>query len=382
MPEITIFDEIGLGNLTSQAFNESLKALGDAKDILVRINSPGGDVNDGIGIYTALKTCPAKITCRVEGIAASAASLIAMAADTIEMSSGTFMLVHEPHMMTTGTSDDLEAAAADLERLTESFVSIYAERSGMAAEAVLALMKEDRLMSAEEAVNLGFADTVVTTAKAKINMKRLPHRLSAAVWMAKHRGNTKMANEKNDDLKARMEEQEKKIDALLARAAAEDEEKEEAKARAKARKAKAEEDDPDMNEEEEDDAQGSEDDGSEDPQGSDEEEESKGKSKAKAKSRINATAAGYRRGIAYAKAVHEVCMLAGAPARAMEFITTGAAVADVRKTFLKEIAAGASGNIRTAKAYGATPDGKASEAEIQKGWDKAASSIPQARSRR
>ena|GEM_PF-5507280 len=382
MAEITIFDEIGLGDLTSQAFNDRLKAIGDAKEILVRINSPGGDVNDGIGIYTALKNCTAKITCRVEGIAASAASLIAMAADTVEMSTGTFMLIHEPHTMTAGTSDDLEAAAADLERMTESFVAIYAERSGMAAEAVLALMKEDRLMSAEEAVRLGFADTVITTAKAKINMKRLPPRLSAAVWMAKHRGKATMADDNNDDLKAQVAKLVETVENLAARAAEEDEEKEQARARSKARKARAgddPDDDPQMDDDDPESDPAADDDDQDDPQGSDDDDQDdpqgKGKAKAKRKPKINTAARGYQRGVNYAKSVHEVCMLARAPDRAMEFITKGTPVSEVRRALLKDAATSASGTIRTNHGYGGSPAGQPSDAEVQKGWDAAAAKM-------
>src|SRR4030095_8722806 len=98
--EIMVYDEIGMWGVSAADFDRELKALGDVKSINMRINSPGGDSFAGIAIYNTLQAHPATITTRVDGIAASAASLIAMAGDKIIMPDNTFMLVHEPFVQT------------------------------------------------------------------------------------------------------------------------------------------------------------------------------------------------------------------------------------------------------------------------------------------
>lgn len=179
--EILIYDMIGRDwwtgeGVTAKDFDAELKALGPVSEIVLRVNSPGGDVFDGVAIHNMLKMHSAKITAHVDGIAASAASLIVMAADTIVMPANAFMLIHEPRCAAWGTVETLMAAAADLERMSATFANAYAERSGQAPEDVRALMAEDRLMDAEEAKSLGYADDVGEPVRmaASFDMSRLP----------------------------------------------------------------------------------------------------------------------------------------------------------------------------------------------------------------
>lgn len=185
--EILIYDQIGQGffgdGLSAKAFDTELKNLGDIKALTVRINSPGGSVFDGLAIYNTLKNHSAKKTVSIDGIAASAASLIAMAGDEIVMPDNAFMLIHEPRAMAMGTSADMLATAADLEKMTESFAGIYAGRSKTDTAAAKKLMGEDRLMTAAEAKECGYADKITTAVKmaAAYDLALLPEAARKAV---------------------------------------------------------------------------------------------------------------------------------------------------------------------------------------------------------
>jgi ATP-dependent protease ClpP protease subunit len=179
--EINIYGEIGASFwgedcVSATDFGKDLKALGELDTLMVHINSPGGDVADGIEIHNMLKDNSADVTVLVDGIAASAASYIAMAADKRVMHENTFMLVHEPATIAWGTADEMKAAAADLDRMTETFSATYSKASGQTADAVKVLMKEDRLMDAAEAKKLGYATSVVeaVTMTASFKLDRLP----------------------------------------------------------------------------------------------------------------------------------------------------------------------------------------------------------------
>jgi ATP-dependent Clp protease, protease subunit len=170
--EILIYDAIGqsfMGENTvgAKAFIDGLAALGEVDEIKLRINSPGGDVFDGVAIYNALKNHKAKVTAHVDGLAASAASFVAMAADRIVMPSNSFMLVHNASGFSMGTADDMRALAEDLDRIDASMVATYVARTGATQAVVKNLMKEDRLMDAKEAKELGFTDEVTKPVKLR-----------------------------------------------------------------------------------------------------------------------------------------------------------------------------------------------------------------------
>jgi ATP-dependent Clp protease, protease subunit len=179
--EISIYDEIGKSfwgedTVSAKQFVSDLADLGDVDSILLRINSPGGDVFDGVAIHNALKNHKATVTAQVDGIAASAASFIAMAADKIVMPSNSFMLIHGASGMSWGNADDMRAVADDLDRIDKSMIAAYATRSKGSQASVKKLMKEDRLIDATEAKSLGFADEVTGEVKmaAKFSLRLLP----------------------------------------------------------------------------------------------------------------------------------------------------------------------------------------------------------------
>lgn len=180
--EISIFDEIGMWGVTAKQFISDLKALGDVKDILLSINSPGGSVFDGLAIYNALRSSGANVTVKVMGIAASIASVIAMAGKKIVMPENTFMMVHNPLGGGFGHSEDLRAIADAMDKVGESLVATYVARTGKSAEEVKALLDAETYMSAEEAVSLGFADELqpAFSIKAAFELDRLPENVRAA----------------------------------------------------------------------------------------------------------------------------------------------------------------------------------------------------------
>ena len=159
-----------------KSFLEDLSALGDVDSITLRINSPGGDVFDGVAIHNALKNHGAKITAHIDGIAASIASYIAMAANKIVMPSNTFMLIHGASGFVFGNADDMRATADDLDRIDKSIIATYVTRAKSTTAKIKAIMKEDRLMDAAEAKALGLADEVTSEKKmaAQFSLRLLP----------------------------------------------------------------------------------------------------------------------------------------------------------------------------------------------------------------
>ncbi|WP_085044322.1 head maturation protease, ClpP-related [Ensifer aridi] len=138
------------------------------KDILVNINSPGGSVFDGLAIYDQLREHPAKVTVRVRGIAASAASVIAMAGDEIHMATGSMMMVHKAWGGIIGNADDFAEAVTVFGQIDKSLASVYAARTGLSDEKIMAMLagpnrrSDGTWMTAGEAVEMKFADAEFT----------------------------------------------------------------------------------------------------------------------------------------------------------------------------------------------------------------------------
>jgi ATP-dependent protease ClpP protease subunit len=183
-PEILIYDEIVTGG--AEDFRRALKALDGFKQINLRINSYGGDSFDGLAIYNALTQHPATIDGYIDGLAASAASVPLMAADTIRSPSNAFVGVHNPMTLTVGNAAEHAAVAADLARISDAYAEIYARRSEQSLAAVKALMDEDRLMRAEEAAAFGFVDEIMPAEPmaATFDLGKLPLKHRNLAWAA------------------------------------------------------------------------------------------------------------------------------------------------------------------------------------------------------
>ena len=152
--------------ITASAVNDAISQAGEFSSVTLNINSPGGDLFDGVAIHNTLKACGKPVNVKVLGVAASAASLIAMAGDTITMCAGSMLMIHRAMAMTAGFSDDMRKMADTLDSVSASAADIYVARTGLTKDAVLALMTAETWMSPEEAVAQGFATSVTNDAKA------------------------------------------------------------------------------------------------------------------------------------------------------------------------------------------------------------------------
>ena len=145
---------------------EQLANMQGAKEITVNINSVGGDVFTGISIYNMLKRHKAKIIVNVDGLAASIASVIAMAGDVIRMPSNSMMMIHNAMTMVAGNANDLRSTADLLEKVTDTLMSAYLDRSDkLERNELKALLDAETWLSAEEAKELGLIDEVITSKK-------------------------------------------------------------------------------------------------------------------------------------------------------------------------------------------------------------------------
>lgn len=183
--EIRIYDEIWLFGVNADDFARDLEAI-DAPEIVVAINSPGGDVFDAIAIYNTLRNHPARITTRVDGIAASAASVIVQAGDRRVMMSGAQMMIHEPWGVAIGPASEMRAFAELLDQQTEVLASIYASRSGKDVEDFRAQLAggKDVWLSDQATLDEGLADEIsdpAPNASVEPQNKTLNDEIRAAV---------------------------------------------------------------------------------------------------------------------------------------------------------------------------------------------------------
>ncbi len=161
---VRIYDEIGFWGVTAEDFARDVAAIA-ADEIVVQISSPGGSVFDGIAIYNALRAHDARVTTRVDGIAASVASVIVQAGDHRVMMSGSQMMIHEAWGLAIGSAADMREFADLLDRQNDVVVGIYASRSGGDAEEIRTKLAEgDTWLTADETVDMGFADEVADPA--------------------------------------------------------------------------------------------------------------------------------------------------------------------------------------------------------------------------
>ncbi|MDW3682940.1 Clp protease ClpP [Cupriavidus sp. CV2] len=179
--EISVYDEIGAWGVTAKSFIADLKALGDVKQITLSINSPGGSVFDALAMFNALRGTGSQITTKVMGIAASAASLLAMAGDKRVMPANAFMMVHNPMNGVFGNAADMRDMADVLDKINASLVATYVARTGRTEAEVKALLDAETWLSADDAVAQGFADEVepALTVTASYDIDRLPANIQA-----------------------------------------------------------------------------------------------------------------------------------------------------------------------------------------------------------
>lgn len=165
--EIMLYNDIGYFGITAEAFVKSLSDLGEIKDLTVRINSYGGEVFDGFAIYNRLRESKAHKVVIVDGVAASIASVIAMAGDEVKVPKNAFFMIHDPSIMIAGTAKELTVAVDLLKELKSKAITIYRDkikRAGakeMSESEIADMMEKETWINAENSVIYGLADDVI-----------------------------------------------------------------------------------------------------------------------------------------------------------------------------------------------------------------------------
>ncbi|MED0688181.1 MULTISPECIES: head maturation protease, ClpP-related [Anoxybacillus] len=157
--------------VTPKQFAEELKALGDISELTVRINSGGGDVFAGQAIHSLLRSHQAKVTVYVDGLAASIASVIAMAGDTVVMPRNAMMMIHNPWTIGWGNANDFRRIADDLDKIRESIIAAYQEKSNIEREKLIELLDAETWLTAEEALEYGLIDEIDERKSVAASMK-------------------------------------------------------------------------------------------------------------------------------------------------------------------------------------------------------------------
>ena len=151
--------------VTPKAFRDELEA--EDGDVTIYINSPGGNVFAAAEIYTMLIEHKGRVTVKIDAIAASAASVIAMAGDTVLMSPVAMLMVHDPMTVAMGNAKDMEKAIATLNEVKESIINAYHAKSGLNRKKISQIMEDETWLNAKKAVELGFADGIIERGEPK-----------------------------------------------------------------------------------------------------------------------------------------------------------------------------------------------------------------------
>lgn len=178
---MSIFDDIGAYGVSAKAFLDDLRSV-KGSTVSLEINSPGGDVFAGLAIYNGLRNSGKTINVKVLGLAASAASLVAMAGDTIEMPENAFLMIHNPWSFAAGDANDMRATADVLDKIGASLATTYANRTGKSEDEISAMLAAETWLTAQEALDMGFATSVVAASpiKASFELDRLPANVRAS----------------------------------------------------------------------------------------------------------------------------------------------------------------------------------------------------------
>lgn len=156
---VYIYDEISWFGVSAEQFVKDLNDI-KAKTIHLRVNSPGGSVFDGTAIYNALKQHKAKVIAHVDGLAASIASVIIMAADEVHMGENAFLMIHEPWSMVIGGSEDMRQEADLLDKVGGTIMKTYMDKSGKDEDEIKDMMAKETWFTAQEALDGGFCDFI------------------------------------------------------------------------------------------------------------------------------------------------------------------------------------------------------------------------------
>lgn len=170
---ITMFDIVGEdwwtgGGITAKKVAAQLRAIGD-RPVEVQINSPGGDMFEGLAIYNVLREHSQQITVKVMGMAASAASVIAMAGDEIQIGAASFIMIHNCWVIAAGNRHDMAETSKWLEPFDVAMRDVYAARTARAATEIARWMDEETYMSGSQAIERGFADALLAADQVRVD---------------------------------------------------------------------------------------------------------------------------------------------------------------------------------------------------------------------
>lgn len=163
--EILLYEDIGgwFGITADEFVREVKSAAKDKTDIDLRINSNGGNVFDGVAIYNYLRSAPQKVTVHIDGIAASIASIIAMAGDTINMADNAWMMIHDPWIVAMGTATELRDVAETMDGIRDTLLDTYMKRATKERKEISDMMAAETWLKAPDALAAGLADEVTGT---------------------------------------------------------------------------------------------------------------------------------------------------------------------------------------------------------------------------
>lgn len=158
-PTVYIYDEIGYWGVTASDFASDMRSI-TADKITVRINSPGGECYDGLAIYNTLVQHPAEIAVMIDGLAASAASFVAQAGDTVKIARNADVMIHDASGLCWGNAEEMRKMVEMLDRMSDNIADIYAQRAGGTPEEWRARMRDETYYTGQAAVDVGLADEV------------------------------------------------------------------------------------------------------------------------------------------------------------------------------------------------------------------------------
>jgi len=170
--EVCIYDEIGMWGISAKDFLNELKAAGSRK-IKLRINSPGGEVFDGLAIYNRLSEHAPGVEVCIDGIAASMASVIAMVGSPIKMASNALLMIHDPSGLCIGNSEDMRDLADMLDKVKGCLIGAYTKKTGKTDEEISAMMRDETWLNASECESMGFIDEITGAMKMAASFNRL-----------------------------------------------------------------------------------------------------------------------------------------------------------------------------------------------------------------
>lgn len=198
--DIHIYDEIGVHGVTAKSFLEDLKDL-KGKDITVHINSTGGDVFQGQAIYTALKNYTGKVTVKIEGLAASMATVIALAADKIEMTANSLFMIHSPMSNVFGNKSQMRKQINALEKVESTMLNVYSKKTNLSEEKIALMLDTETWLSADEALEFGFVDEVIgrVSVVAKYDMSGFKNKSADDILTTFNKGQQKTENKMTEE---------------------------------------------------------------------------------------------------------------------------------------------------------------------------------------